>query len=256
MRVPSLVTLVVVSFFVVVPFAAAQQAPAISAADMAVACAPPPAPTSAAHALRVIGAQDTVPRTVFGPGDLVIVSGGTDAGVQLGAEFFVRRTLTSRSLTAPANSDVITDGWVRIVAVNDDTSIAHVERSCGAIFANDFLEPYAAPSMPAVDDTPIDADFSNLARVVGGSEGHRMAGINQMLIIDRGSEAGVQPGARFAIYRDLTAADPVLAAPQGTPLTPIGEAVVISATGDRAVARIVRARDAILAGDYAAPQKP
>ena len=181
MSVPSLVTGVVVSMFVVVPLAVAQEAPPISAADMAVACSPPAAPTNAAHALRVIGAQDTVPRTVFGPRDLVIVSGGTNAGVQLGAEFFVRRTLTSRSLTAAASNDVITDGWIRIVAVNDDTSIARVERSCGAIFANDFLEPYAVPAIPAVDDTPIDADFTNLARVLGGSEGHRMAGVNQVL---------------------------------------------------------------------------
>jgi len=259
-RVPSLVTnvtIVVVAAVVgAVPFASAQDAPAPSSAEMAAMCAPPPIATGAAHALRVIGAQDTIPRTIFGLRDLLIVEGGTEAGVQLGAEFYVRRPSATRDTDGrqhPAN--IVTDGTIKIVAVNDTTSIAQVERVCGAIFSNDYLEPFAAPAIPAAAEGALEPDFSALAHVLGGDDGHRLAGTNQFAIIDRGSEDGVQPGARFAVYRDLTSGDPLLAAPAGTPLSAIGEMVVISTNGNRSVAWIVRARDAVQTGDYAAPAK-
>ena len=59
----------------------------------AVACAVPPATSRGAPvaALRVIGAQDTVPRSLFGQRDLLVVSGGSANGVQLGQQYFVRR---------------------------------------------------------------------------------------------------------------------------------------------------------------------
>lgn len=257
MRVPILVVGVLASTVVAGGAVSAQDAPAMTPTELAAACAPPAATTHETHhALRIVGAQDTMPRTIFGPRDLLVVRGGTDAGVQLGAEFFVRRTPISRSISGkPVESDVITDGWVQIVAVNDTTSIARVEKSCGAIFADDFLEPFAAVAMPAVAAAPLEADFTGMARVLAGEDRHYMAGINQFAILDRGSEQGVRPGARFAVYRDLTIGDPVLAAPSGTPLTPIGELVVLTTTGNRAVAKVVRARDAVFAGDYAAPQK-
>ncbi len=236
---------------------AAAQESAVSRVDAAAVCAPPAVNTRAAHELRVIGAQDTTPRTVLGPRDLIMISGGSQAGVQLGAEFFVRRTPPPGGLWGNADEGgVETDGVIQVVAVNDTTSMARVERSCGAMFAGDFLEPFVAPSLPAVSDEPIEPDFSSLAHVLGASGGKTMAGLNEVALIDSGTENGVQPGARFAIYRDLTSADPLLAAPAGTPLTPIGEVIVISAGADRSVVRVTRARDAIFSGDYAAPQKP
>jgi hypothetical protein len=230
--------------------------PAMTPAQIAAACAPPAVQTGTPHALRIVSSQDTVPRTVYGPRDLLIVNGGTDAGIQLGSAFYVRRSSgTGAVYGMPADSDVITDGWIRIVAVNDSSSIARIERSCGAVFSGDYLEPFEAPPVVTVADSPFDPDFSSLARVVGGANGHTVVGINELMVIDRGSEDGVQPGARFAIYRDMTAGDPLLAAPSGTPLAAIGEAVVLNAAGKRSVVRVVRARDAILSGDYAAPAK-
>jgi hypothetical protein len=244
------------SMIAAVPFASAQDQPAPTSTEILATCAPPPIATSAAHALRVIGAQDTVPRTIFGVRDLLIVNGGTGAGVQLGAEFFVRRASTTRDYDGRPQSDtIVTDGTIKIVAVNDTTSIAQVNRVCGAIFSNDFLEPFVAPTVPAVTDAPVEPDFSSLSHVLGGWDGHRLAGTNMFAILDIGSENGVQPGARFAIYRDLTTLDPLLAAPAGTPLTAIGEVVVVSTNGNRSVAWVVRARDAVQSGDYAAPAK-
>jgi hypothetical protein len=246
-----------IASLVSVPFASAQDSPAMTSAEIAAACAPPAAQSNAAHALRVVGSQDTVPRSVFGRADLLVISGGTGEGVQLGAKFFLRRASASNQLYGmPAGGDLVTDGWIEIVAVNDSTSIARVTGLCGAIYTSDYLEPFAPPTVLAQADEPLTPNFDALGRVLGGSDGRTLTAINQFAIIDQGSEQGLQPGSRFAIYRDLTSGvDPLLAAPQGTPLTSIGEGVVLSATGNRAVVRIVRARDAVRTGDYVAPQK-
>ena len=258
MRVSIAVTGVLVSVALIAPFAAAQNAAPMSSADLAAACAPPSSLTNAAHALRVLGAQDTIPRAVYGPSDLLIVNGGTGAGVQLGAEFFLRRrTGTGAVYGVPPEADLVTDGWIKIVAVNESTSIGQVEHACGGIFAADYLEPFVAPQAVTASNDPIEPDFSSLGRVISGADDHTLTGINQLAIVDRGSDEGLQPGSRFAVYRDLTSGvDPMLAAPSGTPLAAVGEGVVLSSTGNRAVVRIVRARDAIQVGDYIAAAKP
>jgi hypothetical protein len=66
----------------------------LSAAEVAVACAPsltvaPERPI--AYGLRVVGGQDTVPRTLFGNLDVVVISGGTRDGVQLNQQYAIRR---------------------------------------------------------------------------------------------------------------------------------------------------------------------
>ena len=244
---------------VAAPIARAQGAPPMSAAEIAAACAPPVGSSRTEHALRITGTQDTVPRTVLGKADLLIVNGGSSAGVQLGSIFFLRHLSTTVQLTGKADAaDVVTDAWVRIIAVNDASSIAQVDHLCGPIYINDYLEPYAPPrgAAAASAEGAVEPDFTSLGRVISGSDGHTLTGITQTAILDRGSEQGLQEGSRFAIYRDLTSGvDPLLAAPAGTPLTAIGEGVVLSSTGNRAIARIVRARDAVRVGDYIAPAK-
>jgi len=71
--------------------------------------------------------------------------------------------------------------------------------------------------------------------------------LGDFVFIDQGSEQGVMPGARYALYRDV--------GPKGTPLSSVGEAIVISTGASMSLTRITRARDAIYAGDYVAPRK-
>lgn len=259
MRIPSTIVAVLASAVGLVPAAAAQTDAPLLPAEIAAACAPPGAATSAAHALRVIGAQDTTPRSIFDDRDLLVINGGTGAGVQLGAVFFVRRAITPGTAYAMGNpSSVVTDGWIRIVSVNETTAIARAEHLCDAIFANDFLEPYVRPHV-AVDslgaDPAVDPDFEHLARVVSGPAGRPVVATGEFATLELEPDSHIQPGTRVAIYRDLTDTHNSLEAAKGTPLTAIGEAIVVSTSGNRALARIVRARDAVTAGDYAAPQK-
>jgi len=237
--------------------ASAQSDPVqLTRAEIDVACASSSGTSSAPHSLRVVGLQDVVARNAFDNRDLLVINGGTTAGVQLGAEFFVRRNSQfgmGRLLNAPV--DVVTDGWVRIVAVNETTSIAKVDHVCGTVFVDDYLEPYTPPVLPANIDGSGDAgeaDFTAMARIVAGHATHGTSSTGEFVTIDRGTEAGVQPGTRFALYRDLTQGRSfVVAAEPGVPLAPLGEAVAISASGSRSVIKILRARDAVQIGDYA-----
>ena len=65
---------------------------ALAGAEVAAACAPSegiaPAP---GEGLRILGVQDTSPRTLYGLTDLVVLDGGSQSGVQLNQEYFIRR---------------------------------------------------------------------------------------------------------------------------------------------------------------------
>jgi hypothetical protein len=221
--------------------------------ETAVACAPPTSFDMPADGLRVMASQDTVDRLVFGEKDLLVLSGGTNAGVALGQRYFIRRPIyfgTSRANKKTRPQGMLTPGWIRVVAVNDATAIASIEHFCSAIYPGDALEPFTPPSVPADADRDMPTgrpDFSDLGRVLFGVENVSTGGANDLMLIDRGSEQGVTAGARFAVYRDVRT--------PGAPLSSVGEGVVVSIGKTMSLARITRSRDAIISGDYVVPRK-
>jgi hypothetical protein len=225
---------------------------AMTPLENAVACAPPPSHDGAPdNALHIIGSQDSQPRALFGTRDLLVIDGGTEAGVELGQQFFIRRSNAFFGATGGLpQTGSRTVGWIRVVAVNESTAIATVDHACGGIIQRDYLEPFVKPVVPdgaERDETPGEPDFTSLGRIIGGNENRQIAGAGDFVLIDRGSDQGVVPGARFAIYRDLGVA--------GMPLTTVGEAIMITIGPNMAVGRVTRARDAARTGDYVAPRK-
>jgi hypothetical protein len=231
--------------------AAAQTPDKLTATQIAVACAPPPVVATMPDMAAVInGSQDPVPRRAFGVPELLTLSGGSDRGLQLGQEYFVRRIFR----TAENHLDRLphqeqTVGWVRIVAVNATTAIASVDHACGDILAGDFLEPFQIAALPDVTsvDTSHEPDFTSPGHFLYGSEQRRSAGPGEFMLIDRGMDKSVAVGEHYAIYRNLKI--------DGAPLSAIGEATVVSIGPTMALVRINRARDAVFSGDLAVPRK-
>ena len=219
--------------------------------EIAVACAPPPSADGApANPLHLVGTQDTTARRVFGDRDLLVLDGGTSRGVLLGQQFFVRRVNRFGISDLKRARGARTLGWIRVVAVNESTAIATVGHVCSAMVLMDYLEPFVAPVVPSGadrDEAPGQPDFTSLGRVVGGSEDRSTGGAGDFMLIDRGSDQGVTPGSRFAVYRDVGVA--------GLPLASVGEAIVITTGATIALTRITRARDAVITGDYVALRK-
>src|SRR5882672_158942 len=83
---------------------AAQRAPAPALTHLppdvlALACAPKAAYEIPARPLRITGGQDAVARRIYAPGDLVTVNAGTDNGIEVGQEYYVRRVLIDYART-------------------------------------------------------------------------------------------------------------------------------------------------------------
>ena len=232
--------------------AAAQSAPA-SPLETAVACGSSVINGAKSdHALHVVGAQDTVARTIFDNRDLLVIDGGTGNGVQIGQEYYVRGgvrlgTMPYELVKSPT---IRTAGWVRIVAVNERTSIAQVIHACGVLLRGDYLEPYSAPTVPAgidKDEQTGEPDFTALGHIISGPADRTTAAVGEFVRIDRGTEQGVVAGMRFAVYRDLSV--------PGMPLALIGDLIVVQAGTKESLARVTRSRDALMARDYVAPRK-
>jgi hypothetical protein len=229
--------------------AAAQDQP-LSAFAQSVVCAPRPSFDGAPeNALRIIGSQDSMPRTLFGDRDLLVISGGTTAGVELGQQFFVRRTITAPGSSTPRGARTL--GTLKVVAVNESTAIGLVDHICNGIITTDHLEPYVEPSVSSADyqkeEPASPPDFSNLGRVVAGNDDRDTIGVGDFALIDWGQAQGLTPGTRFAIFRDVGV--------KGLPLSSVGEGVVISTSHAMALTRILRARDVVSSGDYIALRK-
>jgi hypothetical protein len=234
-----------------VPPASAQTPRALTPGEAALICGPQSdARPQAAHSLTIRGAQDPRPRAMYSQRDLLVIDGGTGAGVQLGQEFFVRRGLRFGMTYAATPRNASTVAWIRIVAVNDTTSIALVQHACDAILRDDYLEPFVMPQAPAGierDVTAGELDFTMLSRLLGGAENREMGGVGDLMLMDGGSEQGIAPGARFAVYRDVHVG--------GMPLSSVGEAVVVTTGATKSVVRLTQTRDAVQAGDYLVPRK-
>jgi hypothetical protein len=219
--------------------------------QIGVACAAPPflaAPRPAV--LRVIGAQDTVSRSLYGTADLLVISGGTKAGVLLGQRFFVRRPVTFGNNSPGDAHAILTSGWIRIVAVNDTTSIAAVDFVCGDISQDDYLEPFVVPTVPDDanrNDPSGELNFADLAHVLFRSEEYRTGAAGDFMLIDRGSDQDTVLGSRFAVFRDLQSG--------GLPLTSVAEGIVVSVGKRMSVMRITASRDAVQAGDFVVPRR-
>ena len=230
-------------------FGAALQAQ-VASRDMSrdLACSPqalvlPPEPT-----MRIVGGQEDK-RTLFGNRDAVVVSGGSDQGVRVGQEYFVRRVVKDQfalPLSGFIPVSVRTAGWIRVVEIERHLAIAIVTHACDGILEGDFLEPFVQPVEPS-PLPPGEPDYTNAGVLILGDDRRQLGAAGALMILDRGSAHGVRPGQRLTIFRDTLNGD--------GPINRIGEATTVIVRTDTSVVRIERSRDAVYVGDRVAPQR-
>jgi len=232
----------------------AQRGPAASSSNLpanvlALACAPALAYEAPPMPLHITGGQDTIVRRNYAPGDLVTINAGTQNGITVGQEFYIRRVQPAeRTPVTPATPGVIrTAGWLRVYAVDDAMSLATIEHACDAIEVGDYLEPFALPQPPTVSEDKPKAERDNYAHVMPGTDRRRSFGKGDFFVIDRGSSQGVTPGAQFVVYRDKHQAQNFL--------FELGEAVAVDVKQDTATLQVTLSRDAFMEGDYVAQRR-
>ena len=234
--------------------ATAQRGPAPTATTLpadviSLACSPTLAYEIPGVSLRISGGQDSVVRTSHAPGDLVTINAGRRDGITVGQEYYTRRALVSRDgRVGPANPATIrTTGWVRVWAVDEEMSLATISHACETVDADDYLEPFVVPALPVASTSTSDPERGNYGSILSGQDRRTQFGRGDYLLIDRGSNQGVTPGARFVVYHDKKV--------PGNFLFQIGEAVAVDVRGDTSTLHVLSAIDAIAAGDYVGMRK-
>ena len=215
-----------------------------------------------APTLRVVGSQDDSVKDLLGPGDVLVVSGGSNAGLQTGQRYFVRRITRSKA-DGDLPGTIHTAGWIQIMGVDTTVATASILHACDGILLDDYLEPFVEPRIAAKPMSGNVPQFENMGHIMTGIEGLHTAAPGNVMTIDRGTNAGVAVGQRFLIFRDkrdqlieTTGRSKTLAGiSKMSPLVEIGEALVVSARPDDATVQITVAKTAITTGDLIAPIK-
>ena len=231
-----------------------------------IACAPALAPEKVdkknAPQIRIVGVQDPAIRELLGPGDTLVVSGGSNAGLQTGQRYFVRRVIPAVSMFgSKPRSTVHTSGWVQILGVDTIVATATVLHACDGILFDDYLEPFISPTIaarPLPGSTP---QYDNMGRIVSGIEGLHTAAVGNLMTIDRGSNSGVALGQRFLVFRDkrdqhvetFGRSKAFAAVASNSPLVEVGEVMVIAVRPEDSTVQVSASRDAIVHGDLIAP---
>ena len=216
---------------------------------IALACAPKATYEMPPRPLRVTGGQDAVERWMYAPGDLVTINAGTDNGIEIGQEYFVRRVKVERAQTVSRGTpgNIQTLGWIRVYAVDEEMSLATITHACDTVEVGDYLEPLVLPAVPAAQANPSKAQRDNYARIMFGADRRTTFGLRDFFVIDRGSDHGISVGARFVVYHDKQI--------PGNFLYELGEAVAMEVTPETSTLQVTLARSALTAGDYVALRK-
>lgn len=234
---------------------------------LTIACAPSlaierPNEKPAVPALRVLGSQGPANRNLLGPGDTVVISGGSNAGLEVGQRYFVRRQMTTLGGPVEVPKTIHTAGWVQIVGVDTMLATAIMVEACGdGVLLDDYLEPFVAPMIAARATPGTAPQFESMARIMTGNEGVMTGARGQVMTIDRGSNSGVALGQRLLVFRDKRA-DRIETAGRSQifvesigkqPLVQIGEVLVVGVRSDDASVQIIASTDAVTAGDLIVP---
>ena len=186
-------------------------------------------------------------KSLFGPGETLIIGAGTARGMKIGQDYYVRRLIDDRFVHPAGDnvktSSVHTAGWIRIVDATADAAIAEIVKACDAIEEGDYLEPFIKTDVPITtrDGEP---DFANPGHLMLGDDRRQMAARGDLMVFDRGSDHGLHAGQRVTIFRTTGG---------GTgPVARIAEATALVVNPQTSVIRIDKTSDAVTVGDLVA----
>lgn len=185
------------------------------------------------------------------PGDIAYIDGGRATGLAPGD------TLTAikpgRRVEDPVNGgtygrfyDYI--GRVRVLSVQEESSIVEVSQACDPILVGMSLKPFRPEPVPSERRTPLRplnlpasaAELEDAPIIVYGRDGIVALGQDHVVFVNLGESDDVIPGDQYTIYRLNT---------KGNPPVILGELAILSVHSRTSVAKITESRFPIYAGD-------
>ena len=154
--------------------------------------------------------REDASRTILGTGDIVFLNQGMGAGLKTGDEFTV--IINEGPVTHPITEETVGDsirqiGRVRVIAVQKGTATGQIVQSCDGIEVGSWLVPYEEIPIPLSTPTEfqrygIQISGENTGYIVDVTPEKWNIGKGDIVNIDMGSEAGLQPGDVMTIFRD------------------------------------------------------
>lgn len=200
--------------------------------------------------LYVVGSEQGADKNAFGDRDLLYLNRGTSAGVKAGdlytihhASYEVKHPDSGRTI----GRKIETTGWGRVILAEENSAILMVEGACEDIHAGDYVKPLVKVSVPLIMRRP---PADRLTPPTGKTEGavvdigqdSVIAGENQLVSINLGTEHGIAPGNIFTVFKTMYPSVP-------TPRNVLGELVVVSVQEKTATARVIYSGAEIMNGD-------
>jgi hypothetical protein len=184
-------------------------------------------------------------RDLYTKDDQLLIDGGSASGLEVGQNVVARRYYRASGSRSDETAEH-TAGVLQIVDIDERVAMGVVVYACDELMKGDFLASFK----PEPARTPAPAGvpaYEDAARILFADEGQTMGAPRRLMVIDQGSDAGIRIGQRLTLFRRQA---------RGTSSrVVIGEAGVVAIRSDSATIRVVHATDAVLSGDWAAPQR-
>jgi hypothetical protein len=192
---------------------------------------------------RIFGSEEDGHKDGLATGDIVYLNRGSQDGVSPGDSFYTQREVDFT--WGVDGSYVRRTGWLRILAVQEETSMAEVVQACLDINVGDYLKPFEPIPVPLLpfEDPPnrLTPETGRMrGRIVASLDDLATLGQGYLVSIDVGQEDGVVPGNIFTIFRYVY---------DGAPRKVLGTLAVLTVQREHSTARIMESVDYILTGD-------
>jgi hypothetical protein len=199
---------------------------------------------------RIVNAEKERNQSMFMAGDVIYIDIGAENGVQAGMEFTIVRPsrLVNRwgSEREVQGRIYMTPGRVRVLCVQERSSITEIIYSCNEVEVGDFVAPFEPIPVPLVRrtrpaticDTP---NGKPIGHVVDTRDAVTPVGTDTIVFLDLGEQDGLNPGDFLTVYHPSTQAQGVR--------TVLGEAAILTTRTRSAVAIITSMVDFIAVGD-------
>ena len=220
----------------------------VPAYDLASVCGPTRPVGDAPPLARVTANRFRGERQFFVKGDVIVLDGGSAAGLKPGDNFVVRRRFNAVQLDLFSKQNLVgehTAGLVQVVDVREASADAVVVYACSAFSADDYIVPFVPSIAPPTRPRGTPA-YDQAGIVLFADEGQSVGAPRNLMVTDLGQNQGAQPGQRVTIFRPSR---------DTTLVTDVGEAVIVSVQPDSSTIRVEYTTDAVFFGDRVAPQK-
>jgi hypothetical protein len=195
---------------------------------------------------HIVAHRDDTHRQVYGTGDWLVISAGTNLGVSVGQNFVVRRRFRVGDRSVPlklATFGEQTAALIQVVETGPENSTAVVVYLCGELYAGDLVEAFDALPIVVTEEAGV-AQYDEPARIFFGEHGQTMGTPGRLMVIDKGLTWGARRGRQVTIFRRSLGGD--------GPITPIGFAVIVAVNADTSTIRIDRSIEPVTVGDSVA----